>query len=545
MRAKGDLAGALGDFTEAIKLNPDYARAFADRGSVRLTQHDLDGAIADLDTAIRLDPNDAGAFMTRGNAFDEKADFDRAIADYNEAIRSVAELCRRLFQSRARVSPQRRLRSCDRRLRSGHQARPEERLGAEQSRHRLVRERRFRPRHRRLQSGAARSTRILRRPITIAATPGAPRAIPRARSRISIAPSSYHRNSRWLTTIAASSTIRSGTIDHAIADFRRGDPLRSEQRRRLQQPRQRPRRQGRPQCRHCRLQRGDPPRSQERALLLRSRHRLPPRWRPRPRHRRFERGHPDSIRSTPAPITSAAMPSIRSTISSAPFPTTIRRSSSIRNSPSPTTIAATPSMTRAIPIAPSPTTTRRCASIRATRRRSTIAASPGGAKATSIGRLPTTIRRSSSIPRRRPTTTAAAPGSPRARAIGPSPIWIRPSSSIRAWPTPTSIAATPSANGSISMRRIADYTRAIELAPNAALAFYNRAWAHYLAGENVQALADADRAITLNAHSASAFSTRGLIRERLADTGRRHCRLPQSTRDRSFIPAARRRFAAA
>ena len=35
------------------------------------------------------------------------------------------------------------------------------------------------------------------------------------------------------------------------------------------------------------------------------------------------------------------MPSIRSTISSAPLPTTIRRSSSIRNSPSPTTIAAT------------------------------------------------------------------------------------------------------------------------------------------------------------------------------------------------------------
>ena len=33
-----------------------------------------------------------------------------------------------------------------------------------------------------------------------------------------------------------------------------------------------------------------------------------------------------------------------------------------------------------------------------------------------------------------------------------------------------------------------------------------------------QALADADRAIALNAHSASAFSTRGLIRERLADS---------------------------
>src|SRR6185312_8091148 len=87
LRAKGDIAAAINDFTEAIKLNADYARAYADRGSARLTQHDLDGAIADLDAAIGLESNDAGAFMTRGNAFDEKADLDRAIADYNEAIR--------------------------------------------------------------------------------------------------------------------------------------------------------------------------------------------------------------------------------------------------------------------------------------------------------------------------------------------------------------------------------------------------------------------------------------------------------------------------
>ena len=42
--------------------------------------------------------------MTRGNALDEKGDFDRAIADYNEAHPAVAELRRRVFQSRARRS---------------------------------------------------------------------------------------------------------------------------------------------------------------------------------------------------------------------------------------------------------------------------------------------------------------------------------------------------------------------------------------------------------------------------------------------------------
>ena len=65
---------------------------------------------------------------------------------------------------------------------------------------------------------------------------------------------------------------------------------------------------------------------------------------------------------------------------------------------------------------------------------------------------------------------------------------------------------------------IADYTLAISLSPNAALAYYNRAWAHYLAGESAEALADANRAIEIDDHSASAFSTRGLIREKMGDT---------------------------
>ena len=116
LRAKGDLAGALEDFTAAVTLNPSYARAFAERGSVHLARHDLDTAIADLDAAIKLNGTDAGAFMTRGNAFDEKADFDRAIADYNEAIRLSAELRRGLLQSRPRVPPQGRLRPCHCRL---------------------------------------------------------------------------------------------------------------------------------------------------------------------------------------------------------------------------------------------------------------------------------------------------------------------------------------------------------------------------------------------------------------------------------------------
>ena len=51
--------------------------------------------------------------------------------------------------------------------------------------------------------------------------------------------------------------------------------------------------------------------------------------------------------------------------------------------------------------------------------------------------------------------------------------------------------------------------------PNFALAFYNRAQAHYLAGRFPDALADADKAAKLDARSASALSLRGLINEKL------------------------------
>jgi tetratricopeptide (TPR) repeat protein len=87
MRAKGDLAGALGELSEAVKLDPDYAHAFAERGSIRAVQHELDGAMTDLDTALSLDANDASSFLTRGTVFEAKGDLDHAVADYGEAIR--------------------------------------------------------------------------------------------------------------------------------------------------------------------------------------------------------------------------------------------------------------------------------------------------------------------------------------------------------------------------------------------------------------------------------------------------------------------------
>jgi tetratricopeptide (TPR) repeat protein len=84
---QGDLAGAIKDYNKAIRLKPDYADAFTNRGVARNVQGDLAGAIKDYNKAIRLKPDDATAFNNRGNARNAQGDLAGAIKDYNEAIR--------------------------------------------------------------------------------------------------------------------------------------------------------------------------------------------------------------------------------------------------------------------------------------------------------------------------------------------------------------------------------------------------------------------------------------------------------------------------
>ncbi len=84
---QGDLTGALEDFNESIRLLSDEATAFSNRGNVRKRQGDLKGAIKDYNKAIRIDPEYAAAFSNRGNAFNSMGDLKRAIRDYTKAVR--------------------------------------------------------------------------------------------------------------------------------------------------------------------------------------------------------------------------------------------------------------------------------------------------------------------------------------------------------------------------------------------------------------------------------------------------------------------------
>ena len=85
--SEGNLVEAEIEFSEAIRLNPESAMSFNNRGLVRSFQGRFDLAKADFDEALRLDPLLGMAFNNRGFANLNLGDFTKAVDDYDEAIR--------------------------------------------------------------------------------------------------------------------------------------------------------------------------------------------------------------------------------------------------------------------------------------------------------------------------------------------------------------------------------------------------------------------------------------------------------------------------
>lgn len=83
---KGDLDGAIADYSRAIKIDAKNAEAYRERGRARFYRKDNDGAIEDFTRLIELDPKQAFGWHARGLAKSAKHDFDGSIADYTNAL---------------------------------------------------------------------------------------------------------------------------------------------------------------------------------------------------------------------------------------------------------------------------------------------------------------------------------------------------------------------------------------------------------------------------------------------------------------------------
>jgi hypothetical protein len=77
---------AIHDFSEAIRIDPDYPGSYAERGQILFKRNEIDRAIADYTAALARDANYAPALRGRGMAHLYRGASDLAIADLTSAI---------------------------------------------------------------------------------------------------------------------------------------------------------------------------------------------------------------------------------------------------------------------------------------------------------------------------------------------------------------------------------------------------------------------------------------------------------------------------
>ncbi|WP_051469919.1 tetratricopeptide repeat-containing S1 family peptidase [Fischerella sp. PCC 9605] len=84
---KGDLKGAIADYSKAIEVNPQYAEAYNDRGIARFKLGDKQGSIEDFSQALRMISIGTNARYNRAYAYFQLQNYQSAIADFNEVLR--------------------------------------------------------------------------------------------------------------------------------------------------------------------------------------------------------------------------------------------------------------------------------------------------------------------------------------------------------------------------------------------------------------------------------------------------------------------------
>lgn len=81
---------AIVDYTKAIDINPNLAKAYDNRGVAYAKEGSFSRAITDFTMAIANNSKDAEAYNNRGSAYASQGHLSRAVFDYTKAIENNA-----------------------------------------------------------------------------------------------------------------------------------------------------------------------------------------------------------------------------------------------------------------------------------------------------------------------------------------------------------------------------------------------------------------------------------------------------------------------
>ena len=82
---------AVDDYTSAVGLDPQYAKAYNNRGNARATLGDLEGGVEDFDTALDLDGSLTLTYYNRGLIHYRLGNYQEAIADLERYLELVPD----------------------------------------------------------------------------------------------------------------------------------------------------------------------------------------------------------------------------------------------------------------------------------------------------------------------------------------------------------------------------------------------------------------------------------------------------------------------
>lgn len=89
---QGNLQGAIAQYNEALKIEPDFTRGYLRRGEVHDVMGNFDAALADYDRVLQAEPTNAMAHNNRGWVYYEQGKNADALTEFEKAIATNGKL---------------------------------------------------------------------------------------------------------------------------------------------------------------------------------------------------------------------------------------------------------------------------------------------------------------------------------------------------------------------------------------------------------------------------------------------------------------------